>query len=231
MLAVANTPAELALVERLLERVESGDGVVVVEASRLNQTIGGETPPLHPSGRFKGHVATTQKELETILKELIGVGAERQIRVWLADGMPGKPGHYEVDAVVEWCMKNDHFVKKIGAIGNGDLEEIDKGHWSAFRVREQALQEQMDRQEREYELLPRAAVELQFATLLTSLGDWCDQLPDKVGTIVPKQYAAKVRERLRTDLTQRRQQVHDELTRVAADWDRKAQKVIERARS
>lgn len=72
------------------------------------------------------------------------------------------------------------------------------------------------------ELIPRDALELFASTLLTSLGDWCEQLPDLIAAAVPKKYRKPVKDRLKQELDARRVQAAAALERAARDFDTRA---------
>lgn len=60
-------------------------------------------------------------------------------------------------------------------------------------------------------LLDRPTYELFAATLLTHLGDWCDQLPYLISGELPKSHRRKISDRLRRELDDRREQLAVEL--------------------
>ncbi|HUG89250.1 MAG TPA: hypothetical protein VML55_00345 [Planctomycetaceae bacterium] len=68
-------------------------------------------------------------------------------------------------------------------------------------------------------LIPRYAVELHFATLLTELGDWCNQIPDLVSADVCRKCRRKLRARVADELNRRRHELAAELQRAARELD------------
>lgn len=91
-----------------------------------------------------------------------------------------------------------------------DREKLEQAKLETERKRRQ---ERVD----EGELLPRQALEIFAATLLTELGDWCDQLGGLVSAELPKKYRAKTAARIKAELDRRRRHVRAELERKAKE--------------
>lgn len=68
-------------------------------------------------------------------------------------------------------------------------------------------------------VIPRPAIELFAATLLTEIADWCEQVPDIVANSVPTKYRKAIRQRLREELDRRRRATRDRLEREAKHLD------------
>lgn len=83
--------------------------------------------------------------------------------------------------------------------------------------------EELKLRQQQGELIRRDALELFASTLLTSLGDWCDQLPDLIAAEVPRKYRTALKERLRTELDARRTAAAAELATAARDFDNRQQ--------
>lgn len=83
----------------------------------------------------------------------------------------------------------------------------------------QTRRKQIELAVEEGELVPRRAVELHFATLLTELGDWCEQLPELVAADVPAKVRPKVKARIKDELDRRRRELSAELQRQARELD------------
>lgn len=79
--------------------------------------------------------------------------------------------------------------------------------------------EELELAEKEGELVPRRAVELHFATLLTELGDWCEQLPDLIAGDVPAKIRPKLKARIKDELDRRRRELSAELQRQARELE------------
>ncbi|TWT49031.1 hypothetical protein KOR42_39470 [Thalassoglobus neptunius] len=69
------------------------------------------------------------------------------------------------------------------------------------------------------ELVPRRAVELFASTVLTELGDWCDQLPDLLAAVVPARARKDLRKRITDELNRRREQLATRLSERAMAAD------------
>jgi hypothetical protein len=69
-------------------------------------------------------------------------------------------------------------------------------------------------------VIPRAAEELFASTLLTELGDWCDQVPALIANTLPKQYRKKLSDRLKQELDDRRIALRETLVARARELDK-----------
>ena len=83
----------------------------------------------------------------------------------------------------------------------------------------QTKRKQIELAVEEGELVPRRAVELHFATLLTELGDKCEQLPELIAGDVPAKLRPKLKARLREELERWRRELAAELKRQAQELD------------
>ncbi len=72
------------------------------------------------------------------------------------------------------------------------------------------------------ELVPRQALELFSATVLTSLSDWCEQLPDIIAGELPQKHRKRIHGRLKEECDHRRRQMALDLEQHAREYDRQA---------
>ena len=94
---------------------------------------------------------------------------------------------------------------------------IDAEKLKQARIR--TRKEDLNLLEQEKELLPRRGWELFASTLLTELGDWCDQIPDLIAADAPLEHQVKLRARLKDELDRRRRDLAHELERKARELD------------
>ncbi|GEM_PF-1887540 len=79
-------------------------------------------------------------------------------------------------------------------------------------------EKQLGLRQREGDVIERRAVELHFATLLTALSDWCDQIPELIAADVPRRHAPRIKKRLQGELDRRRHRLRNDLEREARQW-------------
>lgn len=226
LVAIAN-PDELEVLARLIERLEKGSVVsdqLSVEANEgPTKTDGPSTDngqlADHPAGRFVGKVAKTKIELGEIMKEVVGVGSEREVHTWLSKGMPGERGHYDVNKAVEWYLANN---PKAVAKNSAESQGIEQ--WNEVLKKAVAQREALKTERLAGRLYPRSAVEVHYATLLTDIGDLCEQLPDKLRSQVPKSHAESLRQYVMEALNQWRVMVCEHQRRVPQLFDESQKK-------
>lgn len=141
--------------------------------------------------------------------EALGV-TPRTLRDWQnVDGFPDCSRGYDVEAIRTWRQANE----RKGSEPERVAKQIKLGVL-AEKLKQMQLRtkkDQLDLDAKEGTLLPRKAIEQSAAVLLSALGDWCEQLPDLVAAIVSKKDQRKVRDRLKTELDARREQLADDL--------------------
>lgn len=215
-------PDELEVLARLIERLENGSvvsGQRSVEANELQPTTDNGQRTSHPAGRFAGHVAKTKIELGEILKEVLGVGSEREVHTWLSKGMPGEPRHYDVNRAVEWYLANNP-----KAVAKNSAESQGMEQWNEVLKKAVAQREQLKTERLAGRLYPRQAVEVHYATLLTDIGDLCEQLPDKLRSQVPKSHAESLKQYVMEALNHWRTMVVEHQRRVPQLFDESLKK-------
>lgn len=163
-----------------------------------------KTPPPKPPARLV--------EGDQALASHYGV-TTKTVYNWRKAGLPhtGRVGAYVYD-----LDKTDPFVEQLRTF-SGDDESPDGINAALKKERLKQLQIRTagmtaDLEARHGELLPRRGCELFATTLLTTLGDWCEQLPELLaGECCPK-CKTRIEKRLRGELDNRRNDIADELT-------------------
>lgn len=143
---------------------------------------------------------------------------DRQLRNWRNEAdFPDCSGGYDVAVISAW--RDKHCLS--GSAGQLDMAEV-----KLAREREQLeidrikrARESLKLEAEEKELLPRRSWELFAATLLTNLGDWCEQLPDILAGVCTDDCREGVRERLAGELDDRRRDLREELGRKFAELE------------
>jgi len=151
--------------------------------------------------------------------ELLGVSS-RTLRDWQAardeNGFPDCSSGYETEAINAWRRDN----QRKGSETSEAAKNIKLGT-AAEKMKQARFDTRLKEMEvgkEEGTLLPRKAVEQSAAVILSSLGDWCEQLPDLIAQICPnKKSAEKVRTRLKSELDRRREQMADDLVSLGTD--------------
>lgn len=147
--------------------------------------------------------------------EQLGV-TDRALRDWMhKPGFPDWSAGYDVDAIRAWADEL-RLKGSIESEADADLRrklEVEK--LEQERIKTQQLRHKLAVQEGE--LLPRRAWELFAATVLTSLGDWCEQLPSIIAGVVPAAHRDGVRKRLAQELDDRRKDLREEFDRKVAE--------------
>jgi hypothetical protein len=177
-------------------------------------------PTLH-AARNNSAADVTPKPSRIVIEQkeaarILGI-TDRQLRNWKdLPGFPSWEAGWDLDAITRW---RDEEGKK-GSLENDarkdlrnqlDLEELEQSKLKTIRERRRLELE-------EKELLPRRGVELFASTVLTSLGDWCEQLPDIIAGACSKDCRETVRARLEQELDDRRRDLREEFDRKAAEW-------------
>lgn len=143
---------------------------------------------------------------------------DRQLRNWRNEAdFPDCSAGYDVAVISAW--RDKHCLS--GSAGQLDMAEV-----KLAREREQLeidrikrAREALKLEAEEKELLPRRSWELFAATLLTNLGDWCEQLPDILAGVCTDDCREGVRERLARELDDRRRDLREELSRKFAELE------------
>jgi len=152
--------------------------------------------------------------------EQLGV-TTRQFQNWLNEPWfphsAKTPGGWDIDAIA--AARDAQGLK-------GGTESVLRSKLRDARAAEQLKRDRLRTQRDELalrretgELIPRAALELFASTLLTELGDWCETLPVLAARLVPRTAAKRVREKLKSELDQRRQLVRQVLEDKAREFD------------
>ena len=172
----------------------------------------------HASPESAAPAAATQLIIEQAdAARRLGV-TDRQLRNWLREpGFPGISRGYDLAAIRAWIEERG----RKGSDQDGASKRIRLARDAERLQIEQCRRQQaeLDLRERQRELLPRRGWELFAATLLTQLGDWCDQLPDLVGGVCPKQHRRRIADRLRQELDARRVSLRAALERQARELE------------
>ena len=144
--------------------------------------------------------------------KLLGV-TEKALGNWKhEEGFPDCSLGYDVDAIKAW---REEWNRK--GSGASDFDRQQRRELMAKRIESQTLKnynENLDRLEREKQLLKREVVEQFIAGLLSGLGDWCEQLPGLMEAELPAKQGKKLRARLETELRRMREQMVEDLKRM-----------------
>jgi hypothetical protein len=154
---------------------------------------------------------------QTEAADYLGV-TPRTLRDWSNQpGFPDSAKGYDTEAIEAWRERE----QRKGSTEDQTAKKL-KLALTAERLKQAQIQtrrDQLELEKREGTLLPRKGVEESMAVILSSLVDWTEQLPDLIAAIVPADTQAKVRDRLRTELEERRVQLAGELRSLAAGGD------------
>lgn len=171
----------------------------------------GKTPPKPKAKEPTPQIVREQKEAA----RLLGI-TDRGLRDWMKKpGFPDWSAGYNVDAIRAWA---DDLRLKGSLESEAEAEihrqlEIEK--LEQERIKTLQLRHKLAVQE--HELLPRRGWELFAATLMTSLGDWCEQLPDIIAGVCTDDCREGVRKRLADELDDRRDDLREEFDRKLAE--------------
>jgi phage terminase Nu1 subunit (DNA packaging protein) len=141
------------------------------------------------------------------LAQLAGI-TERQITNYCQAGMPriGKR-EYDVDACLEWIRNSIKNPKAECRQPAGD-----RNYWETYKVREQALQEELKRKQLEGELIEVDVVSRIHEQRITHAKALLDQIPERCISLLPKSVPAKNKKEIRERLAQ---MIDDLLTTLA----------------
>lgn len=140
---------------------------------------------------------------------------ERSLGDWKKQpGFPDTSAGYDIDAIQRW--REAH--QRKGSVESDQMLVVNKA------IKLEKLKEtqrknrllELEIQEEEGKLLPRHLYEAFIASLLSGLGDWCEQLPSLIETEVPAKYGKKVRTRIEKELRDMRDRLAEELKREPA---------------
>jgi len=123
------------------------------------------------------------------------------------DPMPGRPGAFDLSEIARWRIAR-------AERGGGPKEGTTKSRLEETNLALEVQRRKVQLDRLQETLVDRAAVELFCSTCLTHLGDWCDQLPQLVAAELPKSHRAKIANRIRRELDQRREQLSSDLRQL-----------------
>jgi hypothetical protein len=127
----------------------------------------------------------------------LGISTRTLQRYAKDPGFPDCSAGYDVAAIRQWEALHG---KSKGESRNKAVElDLRTKHWRAKQERLKARRMQVQLDEQEGELLPRPAVELAIAQILTTLSDWADQLPDLIGMQCCRKCRDRVEQRLKSE--------------------------------
>jgi phage terminase Nu1 subunit (DNA packaging protein) len=118
----------------------------------------------------------------------------RQITEYLQRGMPREPGGgYCVEDCQAWIEAN------IRPTGRGDEsdEQSQRAYWEEYKVREQALLEELKRKREEGKLVEIEPILNEWKQHISEARSLLEALPDRLVAVLPDATAAKVRKRIR----------------------------------
>lgn len=145
----------------------------------------------------------------------LGVTA-RALRDWIREpDFPDIDAGYDLDAIRAW--RNAHQKKGSPASDTQKKLKLASEGEKLKQAQIKTKRDQLNLQEREGELLPRAAWERFAATLLSSLADAADQLPDLIGGDCCPKCKKKVPPRLLKELDRLREQLAEDLKQTPAE--------------
>lgn len=153
-----------------------------------------------------------QQQNEAALR--LGI-SPRTLRDWRQlPGFPDCTAGYDLEAIHAWRREYE----RKGAESHETARKLKLGI-AAEKLRQMQIRtrrEQLELELKEGTLLPRKAVEQTVAVILSSLADWCDQLPDLIAPICPNRRSAeRIRERLKAELDARREQLAEDLKAIS----------------
>lgn len=158
-------------------------------------------------------IVQEQKEAARIL----GV-TPRTIRDWMRDypnEVPDTSAGYDID---QWKAFRESHGKK----GSPDGEALRKLKLARQaealkRDRVKTRHDELNLEVKEGTLLPRQSHELALASVLASLADWCEQLPDIVGGCCCKKCKKTIPKELKNQLDRCREQLAEDLKRSPSE--------------
>lgn len=134
----------------------------------------------------------------------------RALRDWMQDpGFPDWSAGYDISAIKRW--RDDRGRKGSDLDGKADAVRLATNLQKLEQAKTTSRLLNLKLEREEAKLLPRQAIEVFHATVLSGLADWCEQLPDLIAQILPPEHRETIRERLRDELATRREQLADEL--------------------
>lgn len=140
----------------------------------------------------------------------------RSLREWEKEpDFPDCSRGYNTEAIQQWRQEND----RKGSEVDSTKKRIQIGIL-AEKMKQAAIKTKMDTlamEAAEGKLIPRKGVEQTAQIILSSLSEWCDQLPDLIAAQLPKKYQAAVAKDLKRELDKRRVELASELKSLPGD--------------
>ena len=127
-------------------------------------------------------------------------------------GFPDCSAGYDIKAIQKW--REDH--QKKGSAADEQIAAINKAlKWEKLQeLKKKNHLLDLERDAEEGKLLPRRTYELFVASLLSGIGDWCEQIPALVEAELPAKYGKKARARLEEEFKRMREQLAEDLKRT-----------------
>lgn len=139
----------------------------------------------------------------------------RQITEYLQRGMPrARSGGYCVEDCRQWIAENVRPTGRAERSAGAAAAEGDRPYWETYKVREQALQEEIRRKQLDGELVDVDDVARLAERRIGHAKALLEQLPDRLLGVLPKQVAGAARKSLRTRVAE---MIDDVLTALAEE--------------
>jgi hypothetical protein len=150
----------------------------------------------------------------------LGITA-RGLRLWAAEAWFPKDAHTAGGWDVEKIKAARDAEDRKGSPVDADREarRRRKDDLDAAIKQQILAQETMKRQQLEGSLFPRAGCELVHSTILTSIGDRCDQLPELVGPLAGKGERKAIELELKRWGDELRESLEKQLNAALKEWD------------
>lgn len=152
---------------------------------------------------------------QTEAAESLDVSA-RTLRDWSRlPGFPDSSRGYDIAAIQQWRQENE----RKGSESDSATKKL-KLALLAEKVKQASVDTKLANlklETAEGTLIPRKGVEQTAQIILSSLSEWCDQLPDLIAAQLPKKYQAAVAKDLKRELDKRRVELASELKSLPGD--------------
>lgn len=147
--------------------------------------------------------------------DILDVSA-RTLRDWSRlPGFPDCSTGYDTDAIQRWRQDNE----RKGSESDSTSKKL-KLALLAEKLKQASVETKLASlklETAEGTLIPRKGVELTAQVILSSLSEWCDQLPDLISGILPKKHRQVVANELKRELDKRRVELAAELRSLPGD--------------
>jgi len=141
--------------------------------------------------------ATIYKDQATVCRRL-GIAPRTLQRDMKDPGFPDCSAGYDLEAIREFRLRRNRPATE----ARDEARELDLETKRHRKEQERLKAERMRHQLEEFEgnLLPRPVVELAIASILTHLGDWCDQFPEFIRNFCCRSCRDRVESALKKEL-------------------------------